>query len=145
MNVLIQMVSSFISALCFGVIVNVPRRVLVHCGLTGLLGWMMNCVLLHFGVNIFVSVFFGAAVVSICSIVYAKKLKIPTTTFTIPGVFPMVPGIAAYQSMNALMVSDFMLGMSLLMKTFTISITIALAIVMIESLYKTYVRLRAQF
>lgn len=133
---IVQAISSFGSALFFGVIVNVPRRVLVQCGITGMAGWMANWFLLQFGVNNLLSVFCGSIVISFFSIYFAKKMKVPATTFNIPGVFPMVPGIAAYQTVNAFVSANYIVAMGLLMKTITISVTIAFAIVMVEVFYR---------
>lgn len=141
-EVMIQVISSFGAAMFFGIIVNVPRRALWRCGVTGMVGWIVNWIMLKFGIGSILSIFCGAIVVSFFSIVYAKRMRVPATTFNIPGVFPMVPGIAAYQAVNAFVSVDYMNGMGLLMKTATISITIALAIVMVEIFYRLFMRLR---
>lgn len=140
MEILIHSLASFISATCFGVIVNVPRRVLVRCGLTGMYGWIVYWALLELGVGSVFSVFCGSMIVSVASIYYAKRSKVPATTFNIPGVFPLVPGIAAYQTVNAFVRTDYIAGMGLMMKTFTMAVAIALAIVMVEVLYSFFRR-----
>lgn len=136
MTAIIQIISSFGSALLFGIIVNVPRRVLLQCGITGMVGWMLNWVLIQQGANNLLSVFCGSVAISLFSIYFAKKMRVPATTFNIPGVFPMVPGIAAYQTVNAFVAGNYASAMGLLMKTATISITIAFAIVMVEVFYR---------
>ncbi|QIK68969.1 threonine/serine exporter [Erysipelothrix sp. HDW6C] len=141
MTIITQLLSSFITSLGFGIIVNVPRRVLVRCGLTGMFGWMVNWILLGQNVSTTVSVFFGAVTVSVCSIIFARQAKVPTTTFNLPGIFPLVPGISAYQAIRSLMSGDYIMGIELLTKTFTISITIALAIVVIEIFYRIIMKI----
>ena len=135
---LIKMLSSFIAPAFFGVVVNVPRRILFQCGLTGMFGWTTTQLFAMQGMSQVASTFLGAVVVSIFSIIFAKRSKVPATAFNLTGFFPLVPGVAAYQSMNAFISSEFVTGLSLMIKTITISVTIALAIVLVEILYRAY-------
>ncbi|WP_159641566.1 threonine/serine exporter family protein [Erysipelothrix anatis] len=141
MAFLIQVVTSFVSSLGFGIIVNAPRRVLIHCGITGMVGWIVNWCLLLIGYNTYISVFAGSVAVSICAIMFARKLRMPTTVFNLPGIFPLVPGISAYQAIQSFVSAEYIRGVELLMKTFTISMTMAFAIVMIEVFYRLVMRI----
>ncbi|WZU01650.1 threonine/serine exporter family protein [Erysipelothrix sp. D19-032] len=87
MAFLIQVVTSFVSSLGFGIIVNAPRRVLIHCGITGMVGRIVNWYLLLIGYNTYISVFAGSVAVSICAIMFARKLRMPTTVFNLPVFF----------------------------------------------------------
>ena len=134
----IKLLSSFIASAFFGVVVNVPRRILFQCGLTGMFGWTATQIFIMMDMSQVSATFLGAVVVSIFSIYYAKRTRVPATAYNLTGFFPLVPGVAAYQSMNAFIKSEFVLGISLLIKTFTISVTIALAIVLVEIIYRVY-------
>lgn len=138
----LQLICSFGAAYFFGVIVNVPRRTLWRCGITGMSGWIVSWIMMRLGVSQLISVFFGAMVVSVFSIIFAKSMRVPATTFNLSGFFPLVPGIVAYQTVNAFVAGDYMLGMSLLTRTFAISISIAFAIVMVEVFYWLFVNLK---
>ncbi len=46
--------------------------------------------------------FVGAFMVGIYSEVMARKLKTPAMQFSIPGIFPLVPGITAYYAINSI-------------------------------------------
>lgn len=142
MTILIQFVTSFITGLCFGIIVNVPRRVLLQCGFVGMSGWVVNWLFLQLGVTEIYAIFMGATVVSIVSIIFARRYKVPTTTFNLPGFFPLVPGISAYQALSHLMSGKYMEGIEMLSKTLMLSVTIALAIVMVEVVLRVIERPR---
>ncbi|MEG0326870.1 MAG: threonine/serine exporter family protein [Erysipelothrix sp.] len=143
-RIIVQALSSFVSAFFFGIIVNVPRKVLFNCGFTGMAGWISAWILMQLGVSQIIAVFIGSILVSFLSIYFAKKNRMPATTFNIPGVFPLVPGIAAYQTVNAFVSGDYILGMGLIVKTFSISVSIALAIVMVEVFYRFFVRMASR-
>lgn len=142
MTLLVQLFTSFITGLCFGIIVNVPRRVLIQCGLVGMSGWVVNWLLLQQNVTEIYAIFMGATVVSIVSIIFARRYKVPTTTFNLPGFFPLVPGISAYQALTYLMSGQYMAGIEMLSKTLMLSVTIALAIVIVEVMLRVIERPR---
>lgn len=142
MTLLVQLFTSFITGLCFGIIVNVPRRVLIQCGFVGMSGWVVNWLLLQQNVTEIYAIFMGATVVSIVSIIFARRYKVPTTTFNLPGFFPLVPGISAYQALTYLMSGQYMAGIEMLSKTLMLSVTIALAIVIVEVMLRVIERPR---
>lgn len=141
MDLIIQMVSSFISAFGFGIIIKVPKDALIYCGLTGMLAWMTRLFMLPYMPNSLGAVFVAAIVVAITSIFFARRKKMPATIFNIPGVFPLVPGVMAFQSMNAFMNREFLTGLEFMTKTFAISLSIAIAIVVTEILHRFVMRI----
>ena len=140
MELLIQMTSSFISALAFGIIIKVPKEALVYCGITGMLAWTTNLLIRPLLPNSIAAIFVASIVVAVTSIIFARRKRMPATVFNIPGVFPLVPGVIAFQSMNSFMNREFIEGLEGMTKTFAISITIALAIVITEVLYRFVLR-----
>ncbi|HEY4538069.1 MAG TPA: threonine/serine exporter family protein [Erysipelothrix sp.] len=142
MSITLQILSSFISSIAFGIIISVPKSSLVYVGITGALSWAVNLLLRPIFPNILVPIFLASVSVSILSIIFAKRLKMPATVFNLPGVFPLVPGITAFETMKTFMARDFMLGMELMMRTFAISMSIALAIVVTEVFYNAYIRIK---
>ena len=45
--VLVQFIFSFLASAAFAIIINVPRRSLVACGLTGSVSWMLYWVIVE--------------------------------------------------------------------------------------------------
>ncbi len=142
MDIIIQSLSSFFSAVAFGIIIKVPKSALIYCGITGMIGWMSNWLLIPLIPNSIGAIFIASVLVAIISIIFARMNKMPATVFNIPGVFPLVPGIMAFQTMNSFINREFIEGMEHMTKTFAISITIALAIVSTEIIYRFVMRLK---
>lgn len=89
---------AFIASLCPGIMYNVTRRNLLWVGLSGMLGWITYAWMLEFAANVIFSSFLGAVIVGLYSESVARLLKAPAMVFSIPGIFPLVPGIAIYNS-----------------------------------------------
>lgn len=140
MDLIIQMLSSFISAFAFGIIIKVPKDALAYCGLTGMLAWTTKLLIQPMVPNSIAAIFIASITVAVTSIYFARLKRMPATVFNIPGVFPLVPGVIAFQSMNSFMNREFLEGLEFMTKTIAISITIALAIVITEVLYRFLLR-----
>lgn len=141
MMILKQLLSAFAAAFGFGIIIDVPKRALLGCGITGMMGWIVNWSLVQRGFDATLAIFIGSSVVSVLSMRFAKRLKMPTTVFNIPAIFTLVPGIMAYQTVKSFIGGDYIMGVELLVRTFTLSVTIAIAIVMTEVVYRLIARL----
>lgn len=98
-----QILVAFIGSLCPAVLINVDRKNLLWAGLAGTLGRLLyDWLLALFPDAALVSVFLGTAVVAIYSEVMARIRKTPATIFSIPGIFPLVPGVDAYRTIEAI-------------------------------------------
>lgn len=51
--------------------------------------------------------FIGAIAVGIYSEFMARKLKTPAIQFSIPGIFPLVPGLTAYKTINCIVEQNY--------------------------------------
>lgn len=94
---------SGLAALGFAILFNVPHKQLGYCVLTGAIGHGLRTFLIEFEVTIQVGTLIGATTVGFLSHYFAIREKMPSTTFSIPGVIPMVPGFFAYQTMIGLL------------------------------------------
>jgi uncharacterized membrane protein YjjB (DUF3815 family) len=93
-----EFVLAFLGSFGPAILFNIERKNLVWAGLCGATGWAAyKNILIISNSNIF-SVFVAAMVISLISEVLAKILKTPSTVFYIPSLFPIVPGISAYQT-----------------------------------------------
>lgn len=89
---------AFIASLCPGIMYNVTRKNLIWVGLSGMIGWITYAAMLEYGGNVVFSSFLGAVVVGLYSESVARIRKAPAMVFSVPGIFPLVPGIAIYNS-----------------------------------------------
>lgn len=104
---------AFIGSLCPAVLINVDRRNLLWAGLAGMLGRLLNDWLLALYPNAtLISVFLGTAAVAIYSEVMARIRKTPATIFSIPGIFPLVPGVDAYRTIQSVTQADYTAAMA---------------------------------
>ena len=102
MTVIIQIIASFISTIAFGVLTNVPRRVLISSGIIGCFGWMIFYFLREFGYGLAIANFFAAVAIGCLSIFFSRKKKIPMIIFHVPSLVPLVPGGPSYKAIREL-------------------------------------------
>lgn len=95
------------AALGFALLFNVPPRTLWGCVLCGATGHAMRTAIISTrwpGMsNTEIATFIAALVVGFMGELLARRLRIPTPTFTICGVIPMVPGTFAYGAMISML------------------------------------------
>jgi uncharacterized membrane protein YjjB (DUF3815 family) len=76
-----------------------PLRAVPAAGLAGVLGWAGYDGLTFLGAPEMLRAFVGALLVGAAGEWMARRLKEPTTMFIVPGLFPLVPGLMAYNGM----------------------------------------------
>ena len=117
---------AFIGSIAPAVAINIEKRLLLLAGLGGALGY---CVALAFNpyslsFNI-AQIFMGTVFVGLYSELMATYLKAPATVFCVPGIFPFVPGVSAYQTVLSLANNEFnqaaVYGLNTVFKSFTIA------------------------
>lgn len=141
---LLQIIGSFIATIGFGILTNVPKNALIYCGLTGMFGWVIFWISKNHFFNITTATFLAALFVSVFSSFLSRRLKLPVTVFNIPGIFPLVPGITAFQMIKSLLAGNYETGVTLLIQTITLSFSIALALIVAELFNKVVTGRRKQ-
>ncbi|MGN0012166.1 MAG: threonine/serine exporter family protein [Candidatus Bruticola sp.] len=79
---------------------RIPVRAILGCTLAGLLGWQVNYMMGTWGIGPIYCGFVGTLTISLCSESLARALRMPSTVFVLPGIFPLVPGILTYNAMT---------------------------------------------
>ena len=130
-------VLAFCGSIAPAIVINIEKRLLLWAGLGGSLGYIVAMVLNGGSPALNVNqIFVGTVVVGIYSECMAKALKAPSTVFCIPGIFPLVPGITAYQTIQSLADNKIQeasaLGISTIFKAFTI----AFGIMIVTALFR---------
>lgn len=125
-DILINMSFSFIATIGFGLTINIPKRALLLCGVSGMSGWMVYWWLMQLGVGRLISNLFGAFLIGILGIFFARRKKLPVILFNIPGIVPLVPGALAYQAVRAIVLGDLDESMRLVLKVGIIISAIAM-------------------
>ena len=131
-TLIVQFSFSFLTTAAFAIITNVPKRSLIACGLTGMLGWMVYWSADSFGSGDVFATFLGAFTVALASYYFSKHKSLPVTIFNIPGIVPLVPGSLAYQSVRNLVLGDYVEAVSFAVRALMIAGAIAAGLVLSE-------------
>lgn len=121
--------SSFLTALGFAILYNIPRKTIVPAGLTGAIGWTIYFFLVnYFGMLFFLATIIASFFIAFASQIFARRLRTPVIIFTLPGLIPLVPGGAAYNMMRAFVEGNSELGFDYATTTFLTAGALALGL-----------------
>jgi uncharacterized membrane protein YjjB (DUF3815 family) len=127
---------AFLGSLCAGLVFNVRGRKLFFTGLSGVAGWMVYITLLGLTGHSILAIFAGAIAIGIYSESAARLLKSPSTIFSIPGIFPIVPGIAAYETIQRTVANDMAGAVGKLVETMAGAGAIAFGILLVTAAFR---------
>ncbi len=134
-----RIIVAFIGSLCPALLINVDRKNLIWAGLAGMIGRFLNDWLLRLYPNAaLVSVFLGTAAVAIYSEVMARIRKTPSTIFSIPGVFPLVPGVDAYRTIQSLTEGNYSAAATFGVSVVAKASLIAFGILIVSSVFRKF-------
>jgi uncharacterized membrane protein YjjB (DUF3815 family) len=95
-----QIILAFFGSIFPVILFNIDRKKIIWTGFCGAIGWAAYLVIYNYRNSPIIASFTGALVVGIYSEIMARKLKTPAIQFSIPGIFPLVPGITAYTTVR---------------------------------------------
>jgi uncharacterized membrane protein YjjB (DUF3815 family) len=90
---------SALAATGFAILFNVPVRTLPGCALGGAIGHAARTFLMQIGLDIELATLFGAAVIGVVGVLFARRWHVPMTIFTVSAAVTLVPGGFAYRAM----------------------------------------------
>ncbi len=102
-DILLKAFFGALASVGFAVLFNVPRRILLWCGICGALGLGLRTLGLTLGASLELSTLLGATAVGFFSFVPHHRLVLPTHVVSIPGTINMVPGVYAFKAMTGFM------------------------------------------
>lgn len=144
-----QLITSFIAAAGFAIIFNVPKNVLVQCGIVGMIGWMVYTAMSVNQIDEVVATLAASFLVAVTSQVFAKWFRTPIIIFNISGIIPLVPGGLVYDAMRHFVENNYDVALQFAARGILISGAIALGLVSAEIInqmirnvkwHKTYTR-----
>jgi len=136
-----EVLLAFIGSLCVGVLFNVKKKKLLWVGLSGTLGWIAYSFFYRMTGEVIVPTFMGALVVGLYSEFAARAFKSPATIFSISGIFPLVPGIAAYNTIQYIVENKLQEALAKGVETMTAAIAIAFGIMLISTVFRFVIKL----
>ena len=134
---MIRIILSFIGSLCPAILFNVEKRNLLWAGFGGTLGMLLNdrILAIYPGATL-VSIFLGAAAVAVYSEVMARVRKTPSTIFSIPGIFPLVPGVDAYTTIQKITEGNYPEAVTFAVSTTAKASLIAFGILIVSAVFR---------
>jgi uncharacterized membrane protein YjjB (DUF3815 family) len=97
LDLLLQWLSALVVTGGFGILFNVPRRMLLPCGVIGAIGHLLHYMLRISGISNELATFAGALFVGLAGYWQARRIHSPRLAFTLTGIITMIPGIPAYE------------------------------------------------
>ncbi|MBD5225453.1 MAG: threonine/serine exporter [Bacteroidales bacterium] len=103
-NILEDGLFAAMAAIGFSSISNTPRRTYIFCALAAAAGHAVRFVLMseYVGMNIILASTLAAFVVGLLSVLLAPVMKCPAEVCLFPALLPMIPGMYAYHTIEAL-------------------------------------------
>jgi uncharacterized membrane protein YjjB (DUF3815 family) len=105
-RLIFEFVLADLSTICFGILLNIPRRAYHYAGAIGGASWAFYWAVyyqLHLGLAL--SNLLAAIMIGVLSMAAARWQKMPMIIFNVPALVPLVPGGQACK-----MVRSFVLG-----------------------------------
>lgn len=122
-DIVVHVICPFMGTIGYAVLYNIPAKFYISCGIIGMLGWLMYCLVVPFSSPAIAS-FFGALIVALIGRFLTVKMKCPIIIFLISAIFPLVPGAGIYNTVYHLVANEFSMaayyGMSALKIAFAI-------------------------
>jgi len=127
---------ALLGSITSGLIFNVRGYKIIFTGLSGVAGYLSYSLMLDLTGQSVLSIFVGAVVVGFYSEIAARLLKSPSTVFSIPGIFTLVPGITAYEAITLLTGNKVSEGLSKTIETAYGAGAIAFGILIVTAIFR---------
>ncbi|WP_246070532.1 threonine/serine exporter family protein [Paenibacillus kobensis] len=135
--------ASFIASAAFGILFHAPRRSLIQCGLSGMLGWILYVQLAE-RIDAVPATLAAALLVTVVAQLFARLYRTPVIIFSVAGIIPLVPGGVAYDAMRSVVENRYDESLPLAAKAFMLSGAIAIGLVLSEVVNPLLTRLSAR-
>lgn len=99
--ILFQAAFSFAACWGYSIICNAPRRELLYCGINGFLGWFVYMLVMKYHGQAVTATLLATVAVTAVARFLSYHREAPSILYHIPGVLPLVPGAAVYNTMQA--------------------------------------------
>lgn len=132
----VQVAGSFMAVLSFGLVLEMPKRYLIWSGLTGAVCWLVYLLVKGSTGSMIFGAFLSSLSVALMAHVFARRLRAPVNMFLVPGILPLVPGTSIYNSVYYIIRNQREESVYYLTETLQIAGAIALAVFLMDSLFK---------
>ena len=139
MTYAVQMVTAFLGSMGFSILFNIRRTKLLIAGFGGALSWG---VYLLFGAVLDdgpLRCFLAAVCVTVYAEIFARVKKTPTTSFLVPGMIPLIPGGALYNTMQYAIAGNWEQFGTAASYTIRVALSLAAGIIVVSSVMRMVV------
>ena len=136
MPMYIHVIFSYLAAVGFAVFLNSSKKTLYVDGGIGVISWVIYVLLMRINIDMMTSNFIAA----LLSEILARKMKKPTILFIVLGIITLILGLGLYNTMSYVVEEDFQLSFTNGANVLLASGAIALGVIVISSLFRTYYR-----
>ena len=130
MQIIINIVFSYVASVWFALTINVPHRALNLAGVSGTVGWMVCWFITKAQMGRMLSNLMGAFVIGILGL------------FNIPALVPLVPGVPAYQAVRALVNGNVFDAEASFLRVGIVTCSIALGILLATMFTEMFYRVK---
>lgn len=143
MDYIIQCIAAFFGCFGFSFIFRIHKHIRhsIAGSFIGMIGWIIY-LYMGYTKNVFLQSFLAMLFVALSAELLARLYKAPACIFIMVGFFPLVPGNGIYQTMIYAINGQTSLFMDSLITTFGIAMSLALAILISQTLINIYIRLK---
>ncbi len=133
MNELIQICTSFLGSLGFGILYNIKGKKLGVIGMGGMLSWIVYLMGMALFQDKIGALFLATLAVGALSEGLARILKTPVMTLLVPMLIPLVPGSDLFYATSSLLLNEIETSSEFLNLVIKEAAAIAFGIILITS------------
>ncbi|HEY5585410.1 MAG TPA: threonine/serine exporter family protein [Ruminiclostridium sp.] len=139
-----QTILAFFGSIFPVILFNIDRKKVFWAGLSGVVGWVVYSLIYYSTNSPAMPSFFGAFAVGIYSEAMARKFKTPAFVFLIPGIFPLVPGITAYNTLRFIVENNISEAFNKGIQTVVVGGDIAFGVMLSTAIFKFISKIRSK-
>lgn len=133
---MMEFILAFIGSFSGAILFNIERKNLIWAGICGGISWIVFRFFYIQTDRIIFSTFIGALACGVYSEIMARQCKTPTFVFSIPGIYPLVPGITAYYTVRAIVEGRLLFAANKGIETVGTAGAIAFGVMLASTLFK---------
>ena len=133
---IVQTIGAFLAVISFSLILELPRKHVALAGGIGAAGWLVYLLVEAAAGSVIAAAFLSSMLVALSSHIFARIFKAPVTVFLVAGILPSVPGTSIYRCVFYVISNNPELSSHYLVETLQVSGAIAMAIFIMDSLFR---------
>lgn len=141
-ELLVEVIYAFLGGFFPGVLFNIERKNLIFAGFAGSIGWAFFAIGKYYTASPAMATFLGAAAIGIYSEVMARVKKTPAPIFSITGIYPLVPGITAFNTIKYIVEDDLTMAMTKGIETVAVAGAIAFGLMTVTATFQFITRIQ---